>query len=53
MALLREKQARIKIAHESRKSDTINNLTEKPVFKNPSEIEFARILDMYHIEYFI
>lgn len=51
MALLREKEARIKIAHESRTSDTINNLTEKPVFKNPSEIEFARILDMYHIEY--
>lgn len=51
MALIREKEARIKIVHESKQTDTINNLTEKPVFKNPSEIEFARILDMYHIDY--
>lgn len=50
-ALLREKEARLKIARESIKTDTVNNLTEKPVFKNPSEIEFARILDMYHIEW--
>lgn len=50
-ALVREKQARQKMASESLATDTINNLTEKPVFKNPAEIEFARILDMYHIEW--
>jgi cytidylate kinase len=51
VALVREKQSRQKVASRSIETETINNLTEKPVFKNPAEIEFAKILDMYHIDW--
>lgn len=50
-SLSREHEARRQIEKQSEESETINHQSEQAVFKNPAEIEFARILDMYHIEW--
>jgi cytidylate kinase len=51
MALQKEHALKRKIARETEKSEVIDHQTEHTVFKNPAETEFAKILDMYQIEY--
>jgi len=49
IALQREHELRCRLLKENEKMDTLDHQTDLPVFKNPSEAEFARILDMYQI----
>lgn len=51
LALLKERELRRQLEQEAQQLDVINHLSERASFKNPTEIEFARILDMYQIEY--
>jgi cytidylate kinase len=51
MSLQAEHALRVRIEKETTESDSINHQTQLPVFKNSSEAEFARILDMYHIDW--
>ena len=52
LALVEARTALRKIEKETRDMESVvSNLAEHPVFKNPSEIEFAKILDMYQIEW--
>ncbi|NLC84182.1 MAG: cytidylate kinase-like family protein [Ruminococcaceae bacterium] len=50
-AMLRERVLRRTIERETEEQEAINNLSDRPELKNPTEREFARILDMYHIEW--
>lgn len=50
-SLVREHETRRMIEKQADEDETINHQSEQAVFKNPAEIEFARILDMYHIEW--
>lgn len=49
IALQHEHELSCRLRKENEKKDTFDHQTELPVFKNPSEAEFARILDMYQI----
>lgn len=51
LALADKKANRIKISDETAKDESIDHQTETPVFKNETEEEFAKILDMYGIEW--
>ena len=51
LAMQNEHNERLKIELESQLSESIDHQTALPVFKNPSEAEFARILDMYRIDW--
>ncbi|HBP37322.1 MAG TPA: hypothetical protein DD640_00990 [Clostridiales bacterium] len=51
VALLRERDARRQMEIQSAENDCRSHMTCLPVFKNPAETEFARILDMYQIEW--
>lgn len=51
LAMLRERELRRQLEMEAEALDVIDHQSERPSFKNPTEIEFARILDMYQIEY--
>ena len=51
LALIKERGLRRHLEMEAQQLDVINHLSDRPSFKNPTEIEFARILDMYQIEY--
>ena len=51
LALLEKKKDRRKISAETEKDESIDHQTETPVFKNETEAEFAKILDMYGIEW--
>jgi len=51
LALVNKKKDRIKISNETAKDDSIDHQSETPVFKNETEAEFAKILDMYGIEW--
>lgn len=51
MAAQKEQAVRRKLAKETEKCDVINHQTVTPIFKNPTEAEFAKILDMYQIEW--
>lgn len=51
LAMLKEWELRRQLEKEAVRLDVINHLSERSSFKNPTEIEFARILDMYQIEY--
>ncbi len=52
LSLLEKKKMRSLITKEVEETtDVINHQTVTPVFKNESEAEFARILDLYHIEW--
>jgi len=51
LAMLRERELRRTIEREAERQEAYNNQTDRPVFKNATEREFARILDMYHIEW--
>lgn len=50
-AMLKERDLRRHLEREAEHLDVINHFSERPSFKNPTEIEFAKILDMYQIEY--
>jgi len=51
LAAFREHELRARIKTESRTEGSMDHQSETPVFKNPSEAEFAKILDMYHIDW--
>ena len=51
VALKDEHEFRNRIRYESEEDETIEHLSEASLFRNPSEAEFARILDMYRIEW--
>ena len=51
LALVNKKQQRLKVELETEGNNTINHQTDTPIFKNDTEEEFARILDMYNIEW--
>ena len=51
LALVDKKKDRRKISEETSKDESIDHQTETPVFKNETEAEFAKILDMYGIEW--
>ena len=51
IATWKEHQLRVRIKAETKEEGAMNHQTEMPVFKNPSEAEFAKILDMYHIDW--
>lgn len=46
-----EHALRLRIKEETKKEGAQNHQKDLPVFKNASEAEFARILDMYHIDW--
>ncbi len=51
LATNNEHSLRVRIKDETQKEGAYNHQKDLPVFKNPSEAEFARILDMYHIDW--
>jgi len=51
LALCEKKSERLKISKETEQDDSIDHQTRTVVFKNETEEEFARILDMYNIEW--
>ena len=51
LALLEKKNERLKITSQTRSDESIDHQTVTPVFKNETEEEFAKILDMYGIEW--
>ncbi len=51
IALFKEHELRRQLEKETEHTDMKNHQTELQVFKNPAEVEFAKILDMYHIEW--
>ncbi|MBR1798073.1 MAG: cytidylate kinase family protein [Clostridiales bacterium] len=51
LALIEKKEARLRISEETTGDDSIDHQTSTPVFKNETEAEFAKILDMYGIEW--
>ena len=51
LATFHEHELRVRIKTETKKEGSVNHQTSLPVFKNPSEAEFAKILDMYHIDW--
>lgn len=51
LALADKKKDRIRISNETAQDESIDHQTQTPVFKNETEAEFAKILDMYGIEW--
>lgn len=51
LALLKEHELRLKIEKESAEGESIDHQSDLPNFKNPAEAEFAKILDMYQIDW--
>ena len=51
LTLLKERQLSYSFEKQSDAANAVSNTEEIPVLKNPSEIEFAKILDMYHIDW--
>ena len=51
LALCGRHDLRSAISSETAKDDSIDHQSEAPVFKNPTEEEFAKILNMYNIEW--
>ena len=51
IALATKHDLRLKISRETESNNSIDHQTSTVVFKNPTEEEFARILDMYNIEW--
>jgi cytidylate kinase len=49
MALARERELNMRMRKST--GGAVSNLSEVPVFKNEAEKEFARLLDMYNIEW--
>lgn len=51
LAVFQEHELRVRISSETKNEGAIDHQTDRPVFKNASEAEFAKILDMYHIDW--
>ncbi len=51
LSAFREHELRMRIKSETRSEGAMDHQSEMPVFKNASEAEFAKILDMYHIDW--
>ena len=51
LALVHEREVRQRMEKQTVNTEVINHQSARPVFKNPAEVEFARILDMYQIEW--
>lgn len=50
-ALITEKEALRQLEMQTEYAEIIDNHSERPVLKNQSEIEFAKILDIYQIDW--
>ena len=51
LALADSHAVKIRLSQESKAQEAIDHQTIFSDFKNPSEAEFARVLDMYHIDW--
>jgi cytidylate kinase len=51
VSLLKERETKRKLEFQTGSEDIPESLTDRPLFKNQSEEEFAAILDMYQIEW--
>ena len=51
LAMLKERELRKQLEKESEQREVINHPSDRIVFKNATETEFARILDMYQIDW--
>ncbi|MDD5016699.1 MAG: cytidylate kinase family protein [Eubacteriales bacterium] len=50
-ALLKERELLLQMEKQTEDTNVISNLSDMPVLKNQAEIEFAKILDMYQIDW--
>jgi cytidylate kinase len=50
-ALIKEHEQRCEAEKQATGSEIISHASDRPVFKNPAESEFAKILDRYQIEW--
>ncbi len=51
LALQSEHTERLTIEKQTEQDESMDHQSDLPVFKNPSEAEFAKILDMYQIDW--
>ena len=51
IAMYQQRKTALDIAQQAQQDGAINNLSDAPLMKNQAEIEFARLLDMYQIEW--
>lgn len=51
VGLIREREVQLRMQTQAVKDEVAINSAESIIFKNPAEIEFAKILDMYQIEW--
>jgi hypothetical protein len=51
VAALGEREIALRIERQTDESRAQNNLSDLPLLKNQAEIDFARLLDMYHIDW--
>lgn len=51
VAALGEREIALRIERQADESRAQNNLSDLPLLKNQAEIDFARLLDMYHIDW--
>lgn len=51
IAALGERELNLRIARTAGDTSAQSNLSDLPLLKNQSEIDFARLLDMYHIDW--
>lgn len=51
LALIERRNNRLRVVQETTDNDSMDHQSQTPVFKNDTEAEFARILDMYNIQW--
>ncbi len=51
IAMYKEREQQLLIDKETKESYAISNTSDAPVLKNQAEIEFAKLLDMYQIDW--
>jgi len=50
-AMLKERETLLQLKKQTEDTEVIDNISDYPVLKNQAEIEFAKILDMYQIDW--
>ncbi len=50
-AMTKERETVMRMEQQAKESNVFSNISDVSVLKNQSEIEFARLLDMYHIDW--
>ncbi len=51
ISIYKEHSTRLETQKQTANTNIVNNVSDLPLLKNQSEIEFAKILDMYHIDW--